>query len=150
LLFGDHSEKPVEDALNQWAAHGHAGGALVDFRASSHILKSDALTKLLDAKGPFAADWAWLQLDCGEFDIYTRQLCAFHLVLSYFRVECVYGVWSGFLDPLALLGLQTFRFVDADSSMVKRIKDWSAALGLKPPEIQCIHSGTAASNKPKK
>jgi hypothetical protein len=121
----------------------------VDFRAKPHILKSAELTKLLHAGELFAKDWAWLQ-DDGQSDFYTRQLCAFYLLLSYFRVQRVYGAWSGFLDPLALLGLQSFRFVESDSSMVKRIKDWSAALGLQEPVIRRIHSGAAANNKPKK
>ncbi|KAJ3170919.1 hypothetical protein HDU87_008621 [Geranomyces variabilis] len=132
VLFGNIATPDVERLLGKYT--------VLDFRGRS--------ATVLDSKGfdDLCGDNKQLSKYVRQglsYDVYTRQLCAYDLILSYYKIERVFGIWSGFLDPLALLGAKTYRFVpvgeagnnEGGQRMIKRIESWSNALGLPAPTI---------------
>eukprot|EP00038_Savillea_parva_P007895 m.173183 g.173183 ORF g.173183 m.173183 type:complete len:632 (-) comp13655_c0_seq1:72-1967(-) len=69
----------------------------------------------------------------GITDKFRRQFAWWAALRTRFNVEEAHGTWSGGLDPLALLGIVTHRYMKTSDEAVKfvdRIRSWHATIQL--------------------
>ena len=62
---------------------------------------------------------------------YRMQLCMVFYLHKVVNVQIAWGTWSGALDSVSFIGIETSRIFTTNTSMASRIKNWSGVFDIQ-------------------